>query len=899
MSWTGRFRSLLRSDRLDRDLSDELRFHVEMRTRDNLAAGMSADDARRDAERRFGNAALIKDRTRDRNVIRWLESAMQDIRYALRGLRKNPGFASVAILVLALGIGANSAMFSVVNAVMLKPLPYADSSRLLWLANYLPAFKAEIADSRNWQEWNSQKQLFENVSAIVFDDANLIQGDSPARVSVAIVSRNLFDTLGISPALGRGFTAEEDRYKGPRVAILTHALFEQRFAGDPAVLGKTVDLDDNLYTVVGVMPAGFHMPQRVDVDLLTPLALGPQSQESGLLLLDVIAKMRPGVRIDRVRSDLTALLYQHRSDAVHFQDPQVHAEILERHLVGDNRTPLLILLGAVGLVLLIACGNVANLLLGRAAARQREVAVRAALGAGQARLFRQFLTEAVLLSMAGAGLGLVLAQYTLRGVIAAGGSRVPFLDQAEIDPAVLAFTAGVALLCGLIFGTIPSMAAVRIALVEALKRGGISSTPSAAHRRFRGALVIAEIALALVLLVGAGLLVRSFWLLESIDPGFRAEHVLSVDINPLPSRYDTLQKRLAFFDDVLGRVRAIPGVESAGVYQDEYISGIFQIPGSTPARPDQGQRATWYPVSPGFFQAMGVRLKSGRLLSAQDSTDAQFAVNINATLARRYFSQGDPIGKQLKIGKVYTIVGVVDDISDQTLGAEVPAMIFIPLAQAPSIPAMHLVLRAKSDPIALGSIVRAQVSAVDRDQPISNIRTMEQKLATSIAPRRFSMILLSSFAGLALVLAVVGIYAVMFASVSERAHEVGIRMALGAKRTDVLRMIAGQGARLVVTGLLIRPYTNGTAGSWVAIFALTQIDALWRERHRSVDVHAGTGDSTLAIAMLAESDSGDSSDTRRPSDGASAGVSRISCGRRFRSTSRCCSGRTALANNPA
>ncbi len=811
MSWLSRLGSLLRSNRLDRDLSDELRFHIDMRMRDNLAAGMPPHEARRDAELRFGNTALIKDRTRDRNVIQWLETALQDLRYAVRGLRKNPGFAAVAILVLALGIGANSAMFSVVNAVMLKPLPYADSSRLLWLANYNPTFNAEFADSRSWQDWSSQTQLFENVAAIVFKDANLIQGDAPARVSLAKVSRNFFDTLGVAPSLGRGFTAEEDRFKSPSVAILTRALFEQRFAGDPGVLGKTVDLDDELYTIVGVMPAGFHMPQRVDVDLLTPLALGPETQESGFLLLDVIAKVRPGVRINRVRSELATLVHQHHEENVAVGDRQVHADMLERHLVGESRTPLLILLGAVGLVLLIACGNVANLLLGRAAARQREVAVRAALGAGRVRLFRQFLTEAALLSISGAGLGLLLAQYTIRGVIAVGGSHVPFLDQTTIDPAVLAFTAGVALLAGMIFGTVPSMAAVKIALVEALKRGGISSTPSAAHRRFRGALVVAEIALALVLLVGAGLLVRSFWLLESIDPGFRPEHVLSVDINPLPSRYDTDQKRLAFFDDVLSRVRAIPGIESAGLYQDRYLSGIFRIPGRPPTRAELGPRGTWYLASPGFFATTGVRLKAGRFLSDQDRTGAPLTADINTTLARRYFPGEDPIGKQVKIGKAYTIVGVVDDISDQTLGAEVPAMIFITPAQAPMVAPMHLVIRSKGEPTALTSAVRAQVSAVDRDQPIFNPRTMEQKLATSIAPRRFSMILLSSFAGLALVLAIVGIYAVMFASVSERAHEVGIRMALGAERSDVLKMIAGQGARLVIIGLAI-----GTAGSWGA-----------------------------------------------------------------------------------
>src|SRR5579864_720540 len=412
MSWLHRIGSIWRSRNLDRDLNDELRFHIEMRAKEHLAAGMTPEEARRAAERQFGNAALIKDRTRDVNVARWMESGLQDTRYAARSLRKNPAFASIAIAVLALGIGANSAMFSVVNAVLLKPLPYANPDRLFYLTTRAPRFNLDLANTPLYGAWREQTQFFENAAAYTSQSKNLVDKD-PERVTAGMVTASFLPTLGIQPVLGRGINPDEDRPGGPHAAVLTHSFFERKFHGEASVLGKTIDLDDQPYTVVGVMGADFRFPQSGDYDLLVPLAQPTTwAAGSGGLIVDIVARVRPGIEVERMRADLTIVYNRQPNHGP--RGTQVKALRLDRAMVGDHRTVLLILLGAVGFVLLIACGNVANLLLGRAAARQREVAVRAALGAGRGRLIRQFLTESLLLSLMGAGLGLLLARYAIQ-----------------------------------------------------------------------------------------------------------------------------------------------------------------------------------------------------------------------------------------------------------------------------------------------------------------------------------------------------------------------------------------------------------------------------------------------------------------------------------------------------
>jgi putative ABC transport system permease protein len=734
---------------------------------------------------------------------------MKDLRFAARSFLKNPGFSLVAILALALGIGANSAMFSVVDAILLKPLPYAKPDQLVWVTQNIPMFHADMATSLDYWEWRAQTQLFDDVATYDAKNFNLVGSGEPEQVVAEGVSASFFRTLGVSVSLGRAFTQEEDQPGGANVVILSQAMFRGRYAGNPAILGQTIRLDDNPYTVIGVMPASFRFPEDRQVDLLIPLQLKHETLAGGVLLVSVIARVKPGVPVGRVQAELAQV--RKNSKAGPPNPAEMKVVPLHRQLVGDRSTALLVLFGAVGLVLLIACGNVANLLLARASERRREIALRSALGAGRGRLIRQLLTESLLLSLAGAALGLLFARFGIQAVIRLGSTQVPFLENTAINPIVLGFTAGAALLTAILFGLAPAIAVSKTDVIEALKQGAQNATSGRGQRRFRGVLVAGEIAIALVLLTGAGLLIKSLWILERLDPGFRPDHVLNVDINPIPSRYDKKQQKLAFFENVIQRVVALPGVEAAGVYKDRYVSGFFQIPGHPPFPKGQGPRAEAYPVSPGVFRALGLRLLRGRFIDERDGPQAPRVVDINETMARRHFPGEDPVGRQIGFEGLATIVGVVADAAQRGPLEEIPALLYEPVAQIDHLPMMHLVVRAAGDPLAIASAVREQVRAVDPDQPIFNVKTMEEKLAVTIAPRRFSMILLAAFAGLALVLAIVGIYAVMYSAVAQRTNEIGIRMALGAGRGDVLRMIAGDGARLAILGLAM-----GLGGAWAA-----------------------------------------------------------------------------------
>ncbi len=738
------------------------------------------------------------------------DSLTKDLRFAGRSFLKNPGFSLVAMLALALGIGANSAMFSIVDAILLKPLPYPNPERLVWLTQNIPMFKAEMATSVDYWQWRDQHQLFEAVAGFGSGDVNLMGGDEPERVRVASVTASFFSTFGVSPALGRAFTEDEDKPGGDNTVILMQAIFARRYGSNPAILGKTIQLDDKPCTVVGVMPAAFRYPGNAEVTMLRPaqmkyaLAIGKE----GVPVIGIAARLKAGVSIGRVRNELTM---------IGKVDPKAHGDVeprvvpLHQQLVGDRRTVLLILFGAVGLVLLIACANVANLLLARAADRRREIALRSALGAARGRLIRQLLTESLLLSIVGAALGLVIARFAIQAVLALASAQMPLIENASINPMVVAFTAMAALLTAILFGLAPAIAVSKADVIESLKQGGQTTTQASGQKRFRSFLVAGEIAIALVLLTGAGLLIKSLWILERLDPGFHPEHVLNVDINPIQSRHAKKEQRLAFFDSVMQRVVALPGIEAAGIYKDQFESGFFEIPGRPPAPQGQGPRAEMYPVSPGVFRALGLHLVRGRFIDERDGPGAPAVVAINETMARRHFPGEDPIGRQIKFDKLWTIVGIVADASDRGPTAEISPLLYAPAGQIDRLPMMHLVVRAAGDPLAIANVVREQVRAVDRDQPIYNVKTMEQKLASTIAPQRFSMILLATFAGLALLLAVVGIYAVMYSTVVQRTHEIGIRMALGAGRSDVLRMIVLQGATLAVLGLIV-----GIPGAWAA-----------------------------------------------------------------------------------
>lgn len=795
--------------------------------------------------------------------------SVKDLRYAARSFLKNPGFSVVAILALALGIGANSAMFSAVDAILLKPLPYAKPDQLVWVTQNIPMFHAEMATSLDYWEWRDQKQLFADVAVYAAKNLNLVGGGEPEQVVAAGVSASFFRTLGVDTSLGRAFTGDEDKPGGANVAILSQALFRGRYGGNPAILGQTVRLDDKPYTVVGVMPGSFRFPEDRQVDLLIPLQLQHESLAGGVLIVSVIARVKPGVAAGLVQAELAQV---RKNSKIGPPNPaEMKVVPLHRQMIGARRTALLVLFGAVGLVLLIACGNVANLLLARAADRRREMALRSALGAARGRLMRQLLTESLLLSLSGAALGLLFARFGIRAVIALGRAQVPFLENTAINPVVLGFTAAAALVTAILFGLAPAVAVSKTDVIEALKQGGQNATQGRGQRRFRGVLVAGEIAIALVLLTGAGLLMKSLWILERLDPGFRPDHVLNVDINPIPSRYDNKERKLAFFEDVIQRVVALPGIEAAGIYKDRYSSGFFQIQGRPAAPQGQRPRAEVYPVSAGVFRALGLRLLRGRFVDERDGPNAPLVADINETMARRHFPGEDPVGRQIKYESLVTIVGVVADASDQGPGAEIPALMYEPVAQLGRLPMMHLVVRAPGDPLAIASAIREQVRAVDRDQPIFNVKTMEEKLAVTIAPRRFSMILLVVFAGLALVLAIVGIYAVMYSRVAQRTNEIGIRMALGAGRNDVLRMILGHGARLAILGLAM-----GLGGAWAATRLLKSM--LFNVTPTDPWTLSAVAVALFVVAMAASLFAGETGHEGRPDCGVAGGVKRAGRG---------------------
>ncbi len=771
---------------------------------------------------------------------------LQDLRYAGRMLLKHPGFTGVAALALALGIGANSAIFSVINAVLLRPLPYQDPDRIITIWETNPhlqlGFDKFPCSAANFIDWREQNHVFGHIAALSSDPFNLEGRGEPEKLGGARVSADLFAVLGVEASLGRAFLPEEDQPGHNHVVVLSHSLWQRRFGSDPGVIGQAVRFNGESYTVVGVMPPGFHYPHGTDMpayfqfpaqtEVWSPIALrAEQIKNRGGINKAVIARLKPGVTLKQAQAEMDTI-----AQRIGQQYPDTEAGFgvtlipLHEQVTGSLRPSLLTLLGAVGFVLAVACANVANLLLARAAARQKEIAIRTALGAGRWRIVRQLLTESVLLSSLGGGLGLLLGMWGIDLLIAATPENIPRFKEVSLDARVLGFTLVVSLLTGIIFGLAPALQASKPDLNESLKEGGRGST--SVRHRVRSLLVISEVALALVLLIGAGLMIKSFLRLQQVDPGLDPHHVLTMRLSIPYAKYSKDEQRIAFYRQLLERTESLPGVQAVGAVSEIPLSGAedlegFTIEGRPPVKSLQEMPiANYHTVTPDYFRAMGITLLKGRQLTEGDKEDAPGVVIINETFAHRFFPGEDAIGKRVTFDNPEkekaswnSIVGVVRDVKHSALDAEPRPEIFRPFFQSPGTSFsgdLALVARTVSDPLSLAAAIRNEVWAVDKEMPVYDIETMDQIIAESVSRRRFNMLLLGVFAAVAMILATVGIYGVMSYTVSQRTHEIGIRMALGAERGDVLRLVVGQGMMQALAGVAI-----GLAGA----FAVTRVMA--------------------------------------------------------------------------
>ncbi|HMC56836.1 MAG TPA: ABC transporter permease [Gemmatimonadaceae bacterium] len=824
------------------DVADELGFHLESRIQEYLAAGMSPEQARSEALARFGDVERVRntveriDRDHDherRRAYMW-EEFTQDCRYALRGLRRYPAFTAIAVFTLALGIGANSAIFSVVNGVLLRPLPYREPDRLV---RVFTAFRGQGVEKYGmsqpeFMDYKGLTRVFENAAAYTGAGLTLTGTGEPETVRGIAATRDMLPVLRVSPLLGRNFEGDEGRTGVEPVVIVTYDFWQNRYGGDPALIGRSLVLNGITRRVVGVLPRGVTIARA---EAIIPIYINPDSLQGRTSnYLSGVARLRDGVTLEQARRELNALTRRvaQENQRAYPANMGYGATIVPMHeeIVGDVRPALLILLGAVGLVLLIACANVANLLLARGEARQREIAVRTALGAPRSRIVRQLLTESVVLALLGGLAGLLIAWWGMRTLLTINPDAIPRLELVQIDAPVLALTFTLAVLTGLLFGFAPAMHMAKPELQSSLKEGSRGGTVGQGQQRIGRALVMAELALAAVVVIGAALLIRSFWTLRAVDPGFRPDHLLVVDVALPAARYDP-EKTTIFYQQLTERARALPGVQvvaaasdipplASGYNWDVAIDGKPVVPGD--AAPSPNMRA----VTQDYFRTMGTTAVRGRVFGAEDSRASPPVAVINETFAKAVWAGVDPVGQRLRFGRELpwiTIVGVARDVRSQGLGEPVPPEIFVLHEQLPTAAggterAMYLVLRTTGDPNLLTGAARRAVRELDPAIAVPTIRTMQEVMRRSMARQRFTMVLLGVFGGVALTLAAVGIYGLMSFAVRRRTREIGIRMALGASRRDVLRLVVGQGMRLAIYGLSI-----GLVGAFLATRIMSRL----------------------------------------------------------------------------